>query len=102
MSAALPAEVDTCVSSVVPQVEVVFETDIKDERFRSAHLSSGLLVPASLGRRGLSQIVNHLLELPEPTPFDFFVRVLTSTAGHDDGRQDADEARVFLRSSLSK
>ncbi|KAF8422879.1 microtubule-associated protein YTM1 [Tirmania nivea] len=32
-----------------------------------------LLVPTSLRRYGLSQIVNHLLETPAPVPFDFLI-----------------------------
>ncbi|RPB28848.1 WD40 repeat-like protein, partial [Terfezia boudieri ATCC MYA-4762] len=32
-----------------------------------------LLVPTSLRRYGLSQVVNHLLETPEPIPFDFLI-----------------------------
>lgn len=90
-------------SAFEAQVEVVFQTDIKDERFHIAQLPSGLLVPASLGRRGLSQVLNHLLELPEPTPFDFFVRIPSKTNDTEEPNvEEPGSSRVFLRSSLSK
>ncbi|TYZ68903.1 hypothetical protein PybrP1_010972 [[Pythium] brassicae (nom. inval.)] len=62
------------------QVRVKFVT--KDAAIRVTE--TPFAVPARLNRQGLSQVVNHLLNLPVPRPFDFLV----------DGQ--------FLRTSLEK
>ncbi|AGO14133.1 AaceriAER337Wp [[Ashbya] aceris (nom. inval.)] len=53
------------------QVKVKFFTREQDE---SLHvLDAPLFAPVSLKRYGLSEIVNHLLGLAEPVPFDFLI-----------------------------
>uniref|UniRef100_A0A0G4H1G2 NLE domain-containing protein n=1 Tax=Chromera velia CCMP2878 TaxID=1169474 RepID=A0A0G4H1G2_9ALVE len=55
---------------VAQEVSVSFETDLPEE-LRVP--SDTILVPGNLSRRGLSEIVNQLLELDPPRPFDFLV-----------------------------
>ncbi|KAF8475820.1 WD40-repeat-containing domain protein [Kalaharituber pfeilii] len=52
-----------------PQVQIKLFTRHPDIAVSSAPL----LVPTSLKRYGLSQIVNHLLDTSKPTPFDFLI-----------------------------
>lgn len=53
------------------QVKLRFFTREQDESLFVQ--DSPLYVPASLKRYGLSEIVNHLLELEKPVPFDFLI-----------------------------
>lgn len=57
--------------------------------------TSGLLLPSTLSRRGLSEVVNHLLELDEAVPFDFLIEL---PALADDRHAE----KVFLRTSLQR
>jgi len=52
------------------QVRVRFVTDY--EQFRI--VDSPFAVPNKLGRHGLSEVINHLLELKESQPFDFLIQ----------------------------
>ncbi|KAJ3189102.1 hypothetical protein HDU85_002727 [Gaertneriomyces sp. JEL0708] len=51
------------------QVQVRFHT----RQTKYAVTDAAILVPARLRRYGLSEIINHLLELPTPVPFDFLI-----------------------------
>jgi ribosome biogenesis protein YTM1 len=62
------------------QVQVTFTTQLGDDLRVS---SAPLVVPARLSRLGLSEVINHLLNLPKARPFDFLI------------------AGTLLRSSLS-
>ncbi|EEB07658.1 ribosome biogenesis protein Ytm1 [Schizosaccharomyces japonicus yFS275] len=61
----------------VAQVQVRFTT--RDPDYAVA--DTPILIPTTLRRYGLSQIVNHLLEKETPTPFDFLVngKILTTS-----------------------
>ena len=64
-----------CVAMAPPgasdvQITCTFVTRLP-ERFRVA--SAPLAVPGKLTRYGLSEVINHLLALAKPTPFDFLV-----------------------------
>ena len=56
-------------SAADAQVRVCFVT--KDARYRVTE--TPFAVPSHLSRYGLSQVINHLLDLETPTPFDFLV-----------------------------
>lgn len=64
-----------------PPSQISFTTQLEDELRVS---SAPLVVPARLSRQGLSEVVNHLLGVSKPRPFDFLV------------------VGTLLRSSLSK
>lgn len=53
------------------QVKVRFFTKEEDEALHAS--DAPLFVPVSLKRYGLSEVVNHLLDRPEPVPFDFLI-----------------------------
>jgi len=79
------------------QLRVQFVTE--HERFRVTDTS--IAVPAELGRTGLSQIINHLLALPEVVPFDFLIRekqalVRSTLRRHLDDLQLSSEAVLVL------
>jgi ribosome biogenesis protein YTM1 len=62
---------------------------------------SELAVPETLGRRGLSQVVNHLLSLEPAVPFDFLIKakdtlVRTSLARHCELLGLSTESAVLL------
>lgn len=87
-------------SSAVSQVEVCLVTELEDPRFQFADSSGGLMLPTNLTRRGLSEVVNHLLELTESVVFDFLVQLPTPPDA--DNSEAHSPSRVFLRTSLSK
>ncbi|XP_055388684.1 uncharacterized protein LOC129617528, partial [Condylostylus longicornis] len=77
------------------QVEVRFATEMEDERFH--FLSGGIVLPVNLTRRGLSEVLNTLLELEESVAFDFLIEF---SGRNEDGTLS--QQRVLLRTSLSK
>merc|ERR1712137_190038 len=58
-------------SDEVERVQVKFITKLEDPKFVAP--DAAYFVPITLGRYGLSQLVNHLLELQTPQPFDFLI-----------------------------
>eukprot|EP00281_Chroomonas_sp_CCMP1168_P019935 CAMPEP_0206231012 /NCGR_PEP_ID=MMETSP0047_2-20121206/10599_1 /ASSEMBLY_ACC=CAM_ASM_000192 /TAXON_ID=195065 /ORGANISM="Chroomonas mesostigmatica_cf, Strain CCMP1168" /LENGTH=426 /DNA_ID=CAMNT_0053654541 /DNA_START=88 /DNA_END=1368 /DNA_ORIENTATION=+ len=52
------------------QVQISFKTTLEEEMCVS---SAPLVVPARLSRQGLSEVINHLLNLEKKRPFDFLV-----------------------------
>ncbi|KXS11944.1 WD40 repeat-like protein, partial [Gonapodya prolifera JEL478] len=60
-------------ASEAPKVQVRLTTNISSASLRIPSSTPILLLPSSLGRFGLSEVINHLLSLPAPTPFDFLI-----------------------------
>lgn len=67
----IEATASTSAPAAPKQVQILLTTQDPDPQYQVP--AQPILVPLSLKRYGLSQVVNHLLTLPTPTSFDFIL-----------------------------
>ncbi|KAI9205525.1 WD40-repeat-containing domain protein [Polychytrium aggregatum] len=87
---------------VEPQIQVRFHT----RHAKYSVTDAAILVPTKLRRYGLSEIINHLLALDRPVPFDFlidgqFLRTSIQTYLDDNGRSSEQVVDIeYVESAL--
>lgn len=98
MNSAIPAVENFDIPKPRPGNEAVvcFTTQLPEQyKIPEDHM----VIPASLGRYGLSEVVNRLLSMEQPTPFDFIVRgdfLRTSLAEYLENQKLTSEAVLCL------